>query len=157
MEVIARKKPGTWWGSLVRWYTWGPYSHIELRFSDDWCFSTGQVPKPDGALGLHAAVRFAKFTVQSSTWDRWQIKIPENTERELRDWCVQRCGRPYDWLGILGVVLNWHIQSPFSWYCSELCARALSVFDVFPFPHTLSPNQMVKIMRMHPHIFHPVI
>jgi len=159
MEVICYKKCRDWLGFLIKWWTWGPYSHTELRFSDGTCFSSSWVKERRGFLGLfgiRAGTRFKKIEMKPGRWDRWKISIDPAEEAKIRDWCKREEWLPYDVVGIFGFVLGKDLDSPFAWYCSEICARALHVFGICDFPRKISPNGMARIMREHPDVFQPV-
>lgn len=55
----------------------------------------------------------------------WAIyDVPLASEEKAIEWVSQQLGKPYDWLGVFGLMLshNWHKEN--RWYCSELVAAA---------------------------------
>lgn len=156
MEVICYKRAKDLLGWLIRWWTWGPYSHCELRFSDGMCFSSSWVRERRGILGIRAGTRFKKIEPDPGKWDRWRIDISAREELAIRKWCEMESGKPYDVWGILGFVFGKDMDAPHAWYCSEICSRALSVFGIHQFPRKVSPNKLASIMRSRPGIFQPI-
>lgn len=128
---------GDCWDKLVALWTWGPYSHCELVFSDGECFSAS--PRDGGT-------RFKNIEFVPERWDF--LEIPVRDEEEIREWCRTQEGRKYDWLGILGFILTIRrLEDRDKWYCSEICFHALSKFNS-SIPRTryrrFDPNRLYK-------------
>ena len=150
MELIFYKAKGDWldWG--IRWKTWGPYSHVELRFEDHLCFSSSW---RDGG------VRWRDLPVDTDNWDRLLINMsPENAELMLR-WCAHRKGK-YDLWGIMGFLLPSKVQDTNKWYCSEICAAAINSYIYrdspgYNLPAHISPNKLYDMCVQDPSHFQP--
>lgn len=160
MEVLCYKRRRGWLDTLIRWWTWGPYSHVELRFSDGMCFSSSWLKQPVkggwSICGLTAGTRFKwMLRLKPRSWDRFKVVATPEQEQAAREWCQKHRGLSYDLLGVLGFVLFKNLDDPKCWYCSEICARALTEAGIFRFPKKLSPNFMARIMRLHPDTFIP--
>jgi hypothetical protein len=119
----------------VAWATWGRYSHVELQFSDDMCFS---------ASWRDGGTRFKQITIDPTHWDILDVPTTPEQEAVIRNFCAERIGVPYDWIGAVSVLLPINLQDPVKWYCSEICAAALRSC-VMRFPEKLSPSRMYKL------------
>lgn len=135
MKVAFYKAPGTIWDKLIRWWTWGPYSHTELVFSDGMWFSSS--PRDGG-------VRFKQIIACSNSWDF--VTVSTN-EQIVRNWCNQQSGA-YDWFGVLRFVFPFLHPSPHHWFCSEICLTALQQVGLLKGmqPSAISPNRFYKLL-----------
>ena len=123
---------------LIGLVTCSMYSHVELRFpSDGICFSSSH---RDGGT------RFKQIVVNPNNWH--VITIPRTTaeqEEAIRIWCTEQLGCPYDLLAVLCIDLPGNIHTSGAWYCSEICAAALSSNKVRRYPEKLSPGYMYDL------------
>lgn len=119
--------------------TMGRYSHVEMRFSDGICFSSS--PRDGGT-------RFKEIRVNHKHWDICPLpEITQEQENRIRGWCRTQEGLAYDWKAIICFFLPGDIHTPNEWYCSEICAVALSYSGhMFKFPKKISPNEMHKMV-----------
>ena len=101
---------------LISGFDGGRYSHVELLFSDGTCFSSSS---RDGG------VRFKFIEFDAGKWDFVDLDVPDFMEPWLRDWCADRVGARYDYLGVLHFPLLWIRQDRRRWFCSEICVAAL--------------------------------
>jgi hypothetical protein len=112
--------------TLVRWWTNGPYSHVELVFSDDISASASM---------LDNGVRFKKIEWKPDRWDFFEI---EGNEELAKEWFLENVGSKYDYLGLFGFIYRKHTGDCKRWFCSEACAKALGYKDAWRFcPNTL--------------------
>jgi uncharacterized protein YycO len=122
---------------IIRWWTGGEYSHVEVQFSDGKCFSSSFRDK---------GVRFKKIDLKPEKWNVVDISI-EN-EAEVLEWCMTQLHKKYDLLGVLGYVLTPFrntVQSKKRWYCSEICAHILRTFnreEYHSIPEKISPTML---------------
>lgn len=107
---------------LVRWWRKGPYSHVELVFSDGISASSSF---EDGG------VRFKQIDFDPDNWDL--IELPGYDEPAARAWFEQHEGEPYDVLGNIGFL--WRPISGMRWmqFCSEAFLSALGFHDTWRF------------------------
>lgn len=87
----------------------------------------------------HCGIVDGQYVIEASAWHgvrripigdfkcrgQWAIyEVPLQSESEALDWVSQQLEKPYDWLGVFGLMLshNWHKEN--RWYCSELVAAA---------------------------------
>lgn len=123
---------------LISLWTFGPYSHCELVFTDGTAFSSSY---RDGG------VRFKKIEFLPNRWDLLVIPGPPQSfslfDGMLWDWCNQHEGAGYDLLGIL----SHGLQSSGKWYCSEICAMALRQFGFYYGRTNVVPNKLYHLLR----------
>ena len=127
-------RPG-WHGLFnraVRWWTRGPYSHVELVFSDGLCGS---------ASGVDGGVRLKSIMLHP---DRWDLVPIAGDETYARDWFARHAGRGYDYLGLFGFVWRPYYGDTTRFWCSEAIAAALQIDD----PWRVEPNGMAPWARV---------
>jgi hypothetical protein len=113
--------------AAVRWWTRGPYSHVELVFSDGLAASASQ---RDGG------VRFKPITFHP---DRWDFVPVDGDEDAARAWFAGHWGAAYDYAGLFGFVWRPGKGASRRWFCSEAIAAALGYGDAWRFcPNTLA-------------------
>jgi hypothetical protein len=115
----------------VRWWTRGPYSHVELVFSDGMSAS---------ASSRDGGVRFKDIEYHP---DRWDIIEIEADEEYARAFFEEREGLGYDYFGLFGFVWRPHSGSALLWFCSEIVMGALKFDD----PWQFNPNMVGTIAR----------
>lgn len=124
---------------LIRWWTQSRFSHCELVFSNDEMFSA------DAWTGT---TRFTRsFT--PAHWELVPITIGEDQEALLYQWCLDRVGKKYDWLGVFGFVLPFIKQDSSRWFCSEICGAALKSVGKVPVgvkTSKLSPQGLYELL-----------
>jgi len=169
MLVAAKCSDEGWFSfaKLVRLWTHSDVSHIELVFHDGMCYSAAWLPERRCRWSaswlyrlrrwlLPAGTRFEMFHPKENTrWRYWSVCASVEEESAVRRWCIHRLGRLYDVLGLFGFVVDWDVEEPTAWYCSEVCARAITAAKIFEFPRRLTPGQMVELMEQHPDMFVP--
>jgi len=113
--------------ALVRWWTRGPYSHVELVFSDGLSAS---------ASNRDGGVRFKPITFNP---DRWDFLPVDGDERAARAWFLAHYGAAYDYAGLFGFLWRPGKGATRRWFCSEAIAAALGYRDPWRFcPNTLA-------------------
>ncbi|NJL70930.1 MAG: hypothetical protein HC888_04590 [Candidatus Competibacteraceae bacterium] len=120
----------SWFGRGVAFLTKGPFTHVELLFSDGMCFSSTE---------NEGGCRFKKIDMDFSRWVILEIDCPED---KIRKFCEQREFCKYDWFGLLGFILRRNTDRKNRYYCSEVCAEAMSIEGVIKFKPLLSPNTL---------------
>lgn len=96
-------------GGLVQAVTWSPYSHVDFVLADGRLL--GAVPQ--------GGVCERDWTPAERS-ERFHVDAPAAVLEIARS----QLGRPYDWIGAVGIGLmrDWH--RPDAWICSELVAWA---------------------------------
>jgi len=113
--------------AAVRWWTRGPYSHVELVFADGLAAS---------ASNRDGGVRFKRITFAP---DRWDFVPIAGDEAAARRWFEQHQGAGYDYAGLFGFVWRPGNGKARRWFCSEAVAAALGYRDAWRFcPNTLA-------------------
>jgi hypothetical protein len=142
LKVAFRKKSNSLFSVLIRWYTFGPHSHVELLFPDGRSFSSDE---SDGG---------AKWRTRNMTADEWDfLTVPCTAEEVQRvvKFCNGEDGCEYDKTGIafsfLPIALGY--QSSTRWFCSEICVAALQQVGYLTgyTPSRISPNKLYKILK----------
>jgi hypothetical protein len=121
----------------VRWWTRGPYSHVELVFSNGLSAS---------ASARDGGVRFKRIDFKPEHWDFVELKVDEEQgfdEEYARAFFEEREGLGYDYFGLFGFI--WRPGSGVSrrWFCSEAVAAALGYRD----PWRFCPNTLAAVIR----------
>jgi hypothetical protein len=160
MKLAFYKAPGSWWDALIRWQTWGPYSHAELVFDNGEWFSSA--PEDGGtrfkrycegfSLGnpedKKIQQRYGTIRVEtSSEWDFVEVPARIGDEAKVYLWCESELNCPYDWAGVLRFAFPFLKPSPNKWFCSEVCIAALQQIGLFTGikPAYVSPNRLYRI------------
>jgi hypothetical protein len=108
----------------------GPYSHVELIFSDGWAASSSHM---DGG------VRFKRIDFTDANWDF--IELPGAWEGFARLWFTTNQGKAYDLMGNVFLAVGFFSDSGDKFFCSEAAAAALKIDQAFRFePNTLYPT-----------------
>jgi hypothetical protein len=138
---------GRVFSGLIRWWTRGPYSHAELVFSDQQCFSS----RPGDGVGI------LPISVSSLDWDIIDFPVSFEEEQTCRGWAEASVFRTtkggvvvrrgYDWLGIfLSQVLPLKVDDTSRYFCSEAIVRCLQQVGWFGNLRATScnPNSLYK-------------
>jgi len=118
MNVLFLRHGGGLFGWLVRVWTGSPYAHAELEFTGGNRFTTIMGGKTcwEPPLGQDAG-----------NYDRVWVALSPAQEDVVSRFCESELGCSYDWLGLfMSQVLGLGRSDPHKWFCSELCAAALS-------------------------------
>jgi hypothetical protein len=116
----------------------GPYSHVELRFSDGLSASSSYM---DGG------VRFKDINFDPASWD--VIALPAAWEAFARQWFEGHAGWGYDVMGNVFLALGFFRQSESKVFCSEAVAGALGIEQAFRLePNTLYPV-LLRLVDVH--------
>jgi hypothetical protein len=131
---------GDWIDKLISIWTMGPYSHVELIFSDGMSFSSSI--RDDGT-------RF-KNIIYDDKWDIIELNFPFD-EIKMREFCESQNDKPYDLLGVFfsaGLKLN--LQDKNKWFCTEIIGYSLylgglnDILKHFKFFSRVTPNNLYK-------------
>jgi len=119
---------------LIRMRDHGPYSHMELCFSDGWSASSSLM---DGG------VRFRRIDYDPAKWD--YIELPKELELGARMWFTYHQGQEYDWRADVCLAIGILAQSELAWMCSESCMVALGFDEKDAWRY--SPNTAAATIR----------
>lgn len=132
MKIAFYKRKHHWYDALVRWWTRGPYSHVELAFhvGDDVHLCWSSSPRDGG-------VRSKLMPLPKEHWDVLEIGQDKRRATVLL-WFKDRQGARYDWLGLLGFVMRRVKGRSSRYFCSEAVGAALGYDEAWRFdPNTL--------------------
>ena len=131
---------------LVARHDGGPYSHVELAFTDR--------PRRGTALCASASwrdggVRFKAIQLGNPKWDVLPIPASPRDVDRARQWCERRVGGRYDVPGVLAFKLPLVRDRLDWWFCSEICCRALQEAGLLRGvrPASLSPHGLFREFR----------
>ena len=116
---------------LVRWWEPGPFSHVELIFSDGMATSSSFA---DGG------VRFKQIEFSPSKWDF--IQLPVALESAARAWFEAHKGEKYDLRGKVRFALDFMSEEKGKWFCSEALAASLGMQE----PWRFGPNNLFHVL-----------
>ncbi|HYF88964.1 hypothetical protein [Azospirillum sp.] len=107
-----RSHPGSW---LIRAATWGEWSHCDLVCADG---SLIGAAAPAGVTACAMAERLGHASAA-------EVVSYPGDGRKAEAWARTQLGKPYDWLGVIGLGLHrdWSGDER-DWWCSEFVGRA---------------------------------
>lgn len=120
---------------LVKWWTHGKYSHVEILFKDGLCGSSSCM---DGG------VRFKQIDLDINKWDF--VHVSYKLEPIARAWFDQHRGQKYDLLGNVHFIISLVAGEKRKWFCSEAVGAALGIRE----PWRLDPNTLAAILKSQP-------
>lgn len=117
---------------IVRWWTLGQYSHVELVFSDGMSASSSFA---DGG------VRFKRIEFDAGKWDF--IDLPDNAEALALRWYRLHEGKAYDYWANIRFMFGFLPDSKDKYQCAESVMSALGYSDAWRF----EPNSVASVLR----------
>lgn len=117
---------------LVKAQDCGPYSHVEMQFSNGLSASSSFM---DGG------VRFKQIEYDSGNWDF--IYLPIEWEAEARKWFEDHAGEGYDIWGNVHLALGFFTEDRDRKFCSEAVAGALRIKQAW----RLTPNALYVVIE----------
>jgi hypothetical protein len=135
---------GTLFSKAIAWKTGGPFSHVELWMTGPresaTCFSSRE---PDGT-------GYATIDLSEPLYTCVEISATPAQMEAVR-WFAEGTGKKrYDFLGILGFVVELREHDPARVFCSEWCTLALQrCLGLFPTarPWLISPTDLYNLSR----------
>lgn len=132
-----RKHIGSW---LIRIVTWSEYSHVDIVLDDKWLL--GSIA-PDGVVKNKYAERLA-IASKAVLMD-----LPVKSMDAAIAYASNQLGKPYDWLGVIGIGLHRNWQEDDKWSCAELVAKVASEAGQKPFDdkfiHRITPQDLLML------------
>jgi len=114
---------------FVRQWESGPYSHVELQFSDGVSASSSFADK---------GVRFKDIDYTSGQWDF--IDLPAHLEKYARAYFEKHNGEKYDLIGNVHFLIGFIQHANDRKFCSEAVAEALGILEGWRYgPNALYP------------------
>jgi len=115
MRLAFYQAKGGFINRAIRWRTNGPFSHVELVFSDGVSFSA------------HAkeGVRFTSL-INWAPGDWFYVAIPARyPEAAVRKWCSLQTGKRYGYWEIMRFLIPFLPPVAGEKFCSQVCTNAL--------------------------------
>jgi len=140
VRLAFYKGPSSIFGKLIRLWTCGPYSHVEIMI-DDTSFSAIE----------GVGTRYLLYPVRNQAdWVYVDIPMDNVAQSHVWNWCMTELGCDYDWKGFwLAQVLGLRRQNPEKWFCSEFCSAALQIIGKLKGvkPYSVSPNKLYRLLK----------
>jgi hypothetical protein len=126
MKLLFYYGPGDWVTKAIRFLTHGPYSHVELQFTDGCRFFASGHGK---YTGTHL---ICDRKVYDSDWDQVLIPATEEQEAAAERYIFNLVGYPFDFRGMIGFMIPFLDYRRKAKYCSaivlDVLQRALHMF-----------------------------
>jgi hypothetical protein len=129
MKIALYKGRKRLFNRLISFWMDGPYSHVELVFSDGMSASSSN---------LEGGVRFKYIEFDPALWDFVSIS---GDEEYARAWFTEHEGSAYDYMGLLGFVVRPVKGVIGNFFCSEAVLASLKYKD----PWRFDPNMIASI------------
>lgn len=115
VDIIFYRGSG-FMSSLIRFFTWGKYSHVALRFEN------GDLWESYPGKGVRCGQESS--ATNPETYTLWVSDVSEDL---LRGFLRQQRGKGYDYFGVLRFIprIGRYVGTPKRWFCSELVFEAL--------------------------------
>jgi hypothetical protein len=152
IKLLFYSGPGDRVTRIIRKVTAGPYSHVEMQFTDG-CrfFSSGH--------GAHTGCHMiCDRKVYDSDWDMVLLPATWDQEKAAENYAFHLIGLPFDFQGMAGFLLPFAVRRRKPRYCSSLVLDVLQQsLRMFPGERLrISPNGLHRLfMANHPVVISP--
>jgi hypothetical protein len=126
-----------WFGRLTKWWTRGPFSHVELVMCE-----LGDLSVCWSSAFLDGGVRRVALDLRSRDWVVVDLPVSEHVAQAALSWFQHHRGQPYDVLGLFGFVFRPLSGEKRAWFCSEAVAAALGYRQSW----RLDPNTFYEVL-----------
>lgn len=123
---------------LVRWWTNGPYSHVELILEDkgnDIYTCASSSARDDG-------VRIKDIHLPINKWDIIEIDSTDNDMMAVRKYFAENANKKYDYLAWVGFIFRFIKGKRNRLFCSEAVCGSIGILQSWRY----DPNSMVPII-----------
>lgn len=132
LQFSAQNKIGS---MLIRWRDWSDYSHVDTLL-------------PDGSLlGARGDGIKIRDPYKISNKLILCIEVTEQQEKDYYAVLFEQLGKPYDYAGISGFIINRDWQEDDKWFCSELIMYCLMKANIkilnIEHLNRITPNHMI--------------
>ena len=110
---------------VIKWQTWGTYSHTAILLEDDRI-----VEAWEGTKNVRVIKSLSDGHTPGTVVDLFVIPTTPVQERIYRNFIEKQIGCDYDFWGIAAFMLRSNVSKPGSWFCSEVQAAACIQADV---------------------------
>jgi hypothetical protein len=97
--------------SIVRYFTWSAFSHIDYIFDDGRCYSA----LPSTGVGFNSDI--------NDYVEHFELKV--KNKNKIEDFLLAQEGKKYDWSAIFGIPFRTKWNNDSKWFCSELITAAV--------------------------------
>lgn len=123
VKLALYKGKGQLGNAAIRWWTGSPYSHCELVV-DGWCYSSSVMDK--GVRRKRVGPGADEISLGADHWD--QIELPWADGAAIVRYFEATDSDVYGWPSLIASqVFNRNRPTEHAAFCSEWCARALSL------------------------------
>ena len=141
MKLLFYYGPGDLVSKIIRLLTHGPYSHVELQFTDG-CrfFASGH--------GIYTGTHLiCDRKVYPPDWDQILIPATEEQEQAAERYIYHLVGFPFDFRGMIGFLLPFFDRKRKARYCSSIVLDVLQrSLHMFPGVQLkTSPNGLYRL------------
>jgi hypothetical protein len=141
MKLLFYWGPGDWVSNVIRFVTRGPYSHVEIQFTDG-CrfFASGH--------GLYVGVRMINDRkVYDKYWDQVLIPATELQERTAQRFIFDLLDYPFDLRAMIFFLIPFWDRRKRARYCSAVVLNVLQEsLGMFPgVDSKISPNGLHRL------------
>lgn len=120
---------------LIRWWTFGKYSHAA------WVCRDGSVIESTMKTGVHELASLDDSHTDGTPVEVYTLPISDRQYAEIDAAMRAEIGKKYDWKAILGFALHARLEQRMAWFCSELVVGVLNKCGIFPLKH-IEPFQV---------------
>lgn len=146
MIRIAQYKGKSLTSKLIKFVTWGKYSHTAIMLEDDLIVEAWQ-----GSNSVRIIKSLSDGHKPGTEVDIYSVRMGKNQEKIFRKFVLDQVGVPYDYWGIHGFLWRKNRQNPNNWFCSELFAGGCKAARVLLLnnkePHQISPSDASRSTR----------
>jgi hypothetical protein len=127
---------------LIQKWTNSKYYHVEIIIEDKWI-------EADNNIGVVEH----DLRPLSKKYDYIEVSVPDCAicHKNVKNFISNQMGAGYDWTGIyFSQVVKLGVNKEDSWFCSELVAKILQIYNIEPFlyisPESLSPEGVYQLL-----------
>lgn len=139
------KGKGSWLDQIIRLWTRGKYSHVEVIFQEN-----GRLKWYSAGTEYPYSVRAKYANIDPNKWDIIEVPISEDKEAFAHNIAKSMIGHGYDWSGVFfSMVLRLNFHSPKRESCNEFTAKIAKAagIDLSDDPNMYSPSKFYKILK----------
>jgi len=140
---IAQYKGKSFFSRIIRFMTWGEYSHTAIMFSEVEIIEAWQ-----GSNAVRVIKSLAEGHKSGTPVDIYRVEMTDAQEHLFRQFITRQVGKKYDFKGIFGFLVRKNAHKKERWFCSELFAAGCEASGVEllnnVLPHQVSPSMVTR-------------
>jgi len=147
MKLMFYRGPGNIITRIIRFLTRGPYSHVEMQFTNGRRFFASGHGVFQGSNMIH------DHRIYNSSWDSVLIPATEEQEKSVQRYAFSLIGTPFDMNGMVRFTLPGGARRKYR-YCSAVIMEVLqNALHMFPGESLkISPNGLHRLFLSHKHV-----